>query len=324
MQTGFRGDPDESAWNFVDSSVESVSPVTCREGKIMDSMISPQTALADLTVILVTYNSAHCIPKLADVLTRVPHVIIVDNASNDGTAEKVSDLLPNATLLANDRNMGFGAANNVALKSVQTSFALLLNPDTAPDHHFFLQMIEAAHRLPEAAIIAPQLVKTNGTAEVNYRWPTVKWKSSGPAADGPCCVGFVCGAAMLFNMEKMTRIGFFDEDFFLYYEDEDLSQRAFMQDSQIVVMPDIRLVHVSRGSVKGERPLEAEFLRGYHHAQSKLLFEEKHLKGSRTLRWRTLSLAFLALPFRLIILQPKYLARLLGRIAGLTMYRRKT
>jgi GT2 family glycosyltransferase len=276
-----------------------------------------ENSLDSLTVIIVTYNSAHCMEALAPALRGLVHLIFVDNASNDDTIEKITKFLPNARLLSNDKNLGFGAANNRALQQITTPFALVLNPDTLPDSDFFEKMIQAAEQFPEAAMIAPQLIGRNGADEINYRWPDSEWVSKGSGAEGPCCVGFLCGAAILMNMKNMQRIGFFDEDFFLYYEDEDLSQRAFNTKLSMVVVPQIKLKHLSRGSVKGPAPLRSEFLRGYHHAQSKILFEKKHGKHANWLRWKTLGLALLSLPLRLLVPQPKYIARLLGRTVGL-------
>jgi N-acetylglucosaminyl-diphospho-decaprenol L-rhamnosyltransferase len=283
----------------------------------MSPRIPTNAQLCEVTVIVVTYNSAHCLPALQSVLTKIPHLIFVDNASNDRTAEMVTSFFPNAQLMVNEKNVGFGAANNLALRQTHTKFALILNPDTLPDLNFFHQMVQAAEQFPEAAMIAPQLVRGDDSTQVNYRWPSSRWNSRGPAAEGPCCVGFLCGAAVLLNMQKMAPVGFFDENFFLYYEDEDLSQRAFNLRAPMVVIPHIRLTHLSRGSVKGQAPLKSEFFRGYHHAQSKLLFEQKHGTNAHWLRWKTLILALLLIPFRILIPQPKYMARLIGRVAGL-------
>jgi GT2 family glycosyltransferase len=276
-----------------------------------------ENSLDSLTVIIVTYNSAHCMEAIAPSLKGLAHLVFVDNASTDDTAEKITELLPNARLLLNDKNKGFGAANNLALQQITTPYALLLNPDTLPGSDFFGKMIQAAEQFPEAGMIAPQLSGRNDADEINYRWPGSKWVSKGRGADGPCCVGFLCGAAILLNMKNMQKIGFFDEDFFLYYEDEDLSQRAFNAKISMVVAPQIKLKHLSRGSVKGSAPLRSEFFRGFHHAQSKILFEKKHGKQANWLRWKTLGLALLSLPLRLLVPQPKYIARLLGRTVGL-------
>lgn len=272
-----------------------------------------------ITVVIVTYNSAHCLPALAQGLQGVKHVVVVDNASDDDLALQLPQALPQAILLNNQKNQGFGAANNRALATVTTPYALLLNPDCLPTVKFLDGLCHAAARFPDAAIIAPHLIRRNGTPEVSYRWPATHWDSTGPAASGPCCVGFVCGAVMLLNMAVMKKVGFFDETFFLYYEDEDLCQRVFLASEQIVLVPELEITHLSRGSVKGPNPLKSEFIRGYHHAQSKLVFERKYFGAAhaRRLRWKTLVLAVLTLVPRLLLPQPRYLARLLGRIAGL-------
>ena len=279
----------------------------------------PRLDAGDVTVVVVTYNSAHCLPGLSSELQTMRNIIVVDNASDDDLQTQLSLTLPQASLLRNARNLGFGAANNRALAQVQTPYALLLNPDCLPTKEFLDGLLQAAADFPDAAILAPHLIRRNGTPEVSYRWPSTHWVSRGSKADGPCCVGFVCGAVMLLNMDVMKRIGFFDETFFLYYEDEDLCQRVFLAGQQIVLVPELEITHLSRGSVKGPNPLKSEFIRGYHHAQSKLVFERKYFGAALAarLRWKTLLLALLTLALRLLLPQPRYLARLVGRIAGL-------
>lgn len=73
-------------------------------------------SLDSLTVIIVTYNSAHCMGALAPALSGLVHLIFVDNASTDNTAEKITELLPNARLLLNNKNKGFGAAKEALIK----------------------------------------------------------------------------------------------------------------------------------------------------------------------------------------------------------------
>lgn len=276
-----------------------------------------------LTAISVTHNSGHCVDTLTSNLRCFDHIIIVDNASTDDGPAKIINTLPQAHLIQSGRNLGFGAANNLALKLVKTPYALLLNPDCITSESDIELLLSVAAEYPNAAVVAPQLVRPNGLYEISYRWPTGTWRSTGPMATGACCVGFVSGAAMLFNMRVMREIGFFDERFFLYYEDEDLCQRIFDAKRQIIMAPQARFTHLSRGSVRGKNPLRAEFFRGYHHAQSKLIFEQKHQSkaSAAKLRWRTLLLALLTLIPRLLLPQPKYLARLFGRIIGLSQFK---
>lgn len=274
--------------------------------------------LNQVTVITVTYNSAHCLAALGAALIDFPNVIVVDNGSDDDCATLTPSHLPQAHVLALSNNLGFGAANNRALAQVQTPFALLLNPDCEITPQAVLQMLHTAAQWPKTAMVAPQLLHPNGQAEVNYRWPHLLWNSRGPAiTEGPACVGFVCGAAMLLRMSAYEG-QFFDERFFLYYEDDDLCTRLFQQRQAMIIDPSATATHRSRGSVRGKSPLRSEYLRGYHHAQSKLIYASKYQSTVQAtaqrhkLLWQTA----LVLPLRLLAYNPRLLARMWGRFKG--------
>ena len=274
--------------------------------------------LNQVTVITVTFNSAHCLASLGASLAQFPHVIVVDNGSDDDCAAHVPIHLPQAQVLALSSNLGFGAANNRALAQVQTPFALLLNPDCEITRQSVEQLLHTANQWPNAAMVAPQLLQANGQPEVNYRWPHLMWHSRGPAVtEGPACVGFVCGAAMLLRMSAYNG-QFFDEQFFLYYEDDDLCTRLFNQRQAMLIDPAATATHRSRGSVRGRSPLRSEYLRGYHHAQSKLIYARKYQgiviarQQHRKLLWQTA----LALPLRLLAYNPRLLMRMWGRLQG--------
>jgi GT2 family glycosyltransferase len=280
--------------------------------------VADQAMLQDVTVVIVTFNSAHCLPELGRQLSACPHIIVVDNGSDDGCAKAVGQHLPNAQVIALPHNLGFGAANNRALAQVRTPFALLVNPDCEISPPASSQLLQTAHLWPEAAMVAPQLLQANGAPEINYRWPHLLWHSRGPAVtDGPACVGFVCGAAILLRMSAFGG-QFFDEQFFLYYEDDDLCTRLFNQRQAMVIDPAATATHRSRGSVRGKHPLRSEYIRGYHHAQSKLIYARKYqsrqiaLQQQRKLLWQT----SLALPLRLLAFNPRLLARMWGRFKG--------
>lgn len=275
-------------------------------------------ALAQVTVVVVTYNSAHCLASLGRSLVHCPHVTVVDNGSSDGCPDLVRQHLPHARVIALPTNLGFGAANNRALDAIQTPFALLLNPDCEITTETILGLLATANRLPDAAVVAPQLTDASGVPEINYRWPAVHWDSQGAGADGLTCVGFVCGAAMLFRMSSFAGVGFFDERFFLYYEDDDLCLRLFQAGRPMVIDPALRAVHRSRGSVRGKHPWRSEYLRGYHHAQSKLIFARKHLPPGhdQRLRSKLIVTTLLSLPLRLLLISPRLSARMLGRLRG--------
>ena len=284
--------------------------------------VADQAMLQDVTIVIVTFNSAHCLPELGRLLASCPHITVVDNGSDDGCVQAVGQHLPNAQVIALHNNLGFGAANNRALAQLQTPFALLLNPDCEITPQTIVQLLHTAHQWPQAAMVAPQLLQANGAPEVNYRWPHLLWHSRGPAVtDGPACVGFVCGAAMLLRMSAFGG-QFFDEQFFLYYEDDDLCTRLFNQRQAMLIDPQVTATHRSRGSVRGRSPLRSEYIRGYHHAQSKLIYTAKHVNAAtaRRLRTRLIWQTLLALPVRVVLFSPKLIARMWGRYQGVSRW----
>jgi GT2 family glycosyltransferase len=279
-----------------------------------------QELLNEVTVVIVTFNSAHCLHELGRHLATCPHIIVVDNGSDDGCAQLALTHLPQAQVIPLPTNLGFGAANNRALAKVKTPFSLLLNPDCEITLKAISQLLKTASKWPDAAIVAPQLLQANGAAEVNYRWPLLNWNSHGPAvSNGPACVGFICGAAMLLRISAFDSF-FFDEQFFLYYEDDDLCTRLFNQRQAMLIDPAATATHRSRGSVRGKSPLRSEYLRGYHHAQSKLIYTRKYksLHAASQQQSKLLWQTALALPLRVLAFNPRLLARMWGRFKGVT------
>lgn len=281
------------------------------------------TLLDQVTVLTVTYNSSHCVPALAEGLHGVPHVTVVDNASQDDSCAAVAAALPAARTIRLPQNLGYGAANNVGLAQVTTPYALLLNPDCLITPAQIGALVDAAQQWPEATIFVPQLLESQGRKQINYSWPRDAWEPRTGGAEGPLNVGYACAAVMLLNMRQLAHTGPFDTRFFLYYEDEDLCLRVFKRHGQILVLPHIEVTHLSRGSVKGAQPWRAEYWRGFHHAQSKIIFIDKHAGRQRATRarFRLMASACVNVLARMIILSPKHLARAWGRLRGVWQLR---
>ena len=290
---------------------------------IIDPLIvhdnAPALALAQVTVIVVTFNSAHCLPVLAQGLADCPHVIIVDNASADGCAALARELLPQARVIELPANQGYGAANNVGIAQADTPYVLLQNPDCVFDAAGIAELVRLAQADPYAAMWVPQLLEPDGRPQINYGMPRHWGEPNSMGAQGPLCVGYACAAALLMHRERMAPVGFFDPRFFLYYEDEDLCLRAFNAKLPIVVLPSVHVIHLSRSSVRGGRPWKAEYWRGWHHAQSKIRFTAKHFgraQGESLLR-RTLAVEVAHLGLRIVLVSPRLVARAWGRVRGL-------
>jgi N-acetylglucosaminyl-diphospho-decaprenol L-rhamnosyltransferase len=287
-------------------------------------------SLDDVTIVIVTYFSASCIPNLSKTLGYFKHVVFVDNGSTDNTKALVEQLIPHAKIIPLRENIGFGSANNRAFEICSTSYVAIVNPDIAFTPEAMQTLLSTATDFPDASFIAPQLINSDGKLDVSYRFPRFvsgikSWKVKGPAAEGPLSVGFASGAFLLAKREVLNILNGFDEDFFLYYEDDDLCSRAFNAGKSIIIEPKAVVTHFSRSSVKTSSEFKGEFFRAKHHTYSKFLFEKKHnaknyqanLTKKLVSLWLTALLAFI---LRVLIPSKKYLAylgRVCGRISGL-------
>ena len=276
-----------------------------------------------VTALVVSFNSGHCLAALGAGLQGLAQVILVDNASSDDTLAQAARHLPQARLLAQTSNLGFGAANNLGWRAAGTEFVLLINPDCLCSTEAIEQLVRTADAHPDASVVAPQLLGRRGDLDFSYRWRADGWASRGPGAQGPCCVGFVSGAAMLIRRAALQRVDGFDESFFLYYEDEDLCLRLIDQFGPILVDPAAQVQHLSRSSVAGPRRLQAEFIRGFHHIQSKFLFHHKHLDRPTGVarRWRYGLTALVEALLRMVLLDARRAARCIGRVSGAIGYK---
>lgn len=283
-------------------------------------MIASQT----YSVVVVGYNSQYWIEKHLSFYLACEHLIIVDNSSSDNTCEYVNATLPKAQLIRNSVNRGFGAACNQGIAAAATPYVVLLNPDCICTHAALALLLNVAETDNNVAIIAPQVLTKKNTPEVSYRMGLLKWsaKNNDPT-QGLLCVEFVTGACFMLRKAFIDTVNGFDEAYFMYYEDEDLCLRLRNAGYSIVVEPASIVQHFARSGSKqsGWRRLSSEFLRGHVHTASKLRFYKQYVGEKRafTLWLKLFSGTLISLPFRLLqaIVQPAYLARLLGRLKAL-------
>ena len=117
--------------------------------------------MSALTAIVVTHDSAHVLPACLDALRRegVP-AIVVDNASEDGSAELAQ--AHGARVIRNRRNEGYGRANNLGAAAADSEFLLILNPDLALESGAVAELLAAAERYGDAGLLAPRIVEPDG------------------------------------------------------------------------------------------------------------------------------------------------------------------
>ncbi|MBC8158825.1 MAG: glycosyltransferase family 2 protein [Rhodospirillales bacterium] len=232
-------------------------------------------AFDDVTVVIVTFNSARTIVECVGTLPNGIRVIVVDNASTDGTCALVEQARPDVEIVRNTVNEGYGFANNQGMALVKTDFGLILNPDTLVDGEALSHLMAAADRNPDAAMIAPLLLRPRGGFELPLMGP---WEKNHHQAqtepDGDFCTWFLTGAALLCNMVAWKHVGGFDEAIFLYNEDADLALRFNALGYSQIVTPLAKVPHVGGGSVP--QTLRVRWLKDWHMTWSNYYFEGKY------------------------------------------------
>lgn len=236
----------------------------------------------ELSVIIVSYNTRdltlRCLADLyADLgnagLSERSEVIVVDNASGDGSADAILQSFPQVHLIASDRNLGFGAANNRAMAVARGELFLLLNSDAFLHPGAIRALIDQLATNPRTAAVGCRLLCPDGSLQVScFRYPTPLrawlenlWIASvaPPASrlgdfmrwphDAEADVDFVIGACMLVRASVYREVGGFDESFFLYAEETDWQYRMKRAGWRIAFTPRGLATHVGGASGAPER-----------------------------------------------------------------------
>lgn len=221
-----------------------------------------------ITAIIVTYNSASVLePCLVALRQAGVHICVVDNASADDTVAMAQ--AAGAEVIANPRNEGYGRANNIGARAAKTPFLLFINPDAVVTEGAVPALLQAAKANPSAALFAPVLKEPDGTL----------------SRERPGLLGaYLSGACLLVAREPFLRMGGFDEQIFLFYEDDDLSRRIRDAGKGIRVVEGARVRHVLGGS-SGKRGGKGQFVVRYHQAWSRFYVARKYGIALPLLPW---------------------------------------
>jgi len=263
----------------------------------------------DLSVLIVSYNSRRLIDALLDGLARElapldAEVVLVDNASHDGSADHVASRHPWVRLVRSEHNLGFAAGNNLAARHAQGRVLLLLNPDALPEPGAIARGLArldddarvgmAGGRLIDAAgatqpsgrlfpSLARELVVLSGLAArfpQSRVWGAMDRSWADPAQ--PAQVDWVPGAFALMRHALFDSLGSFDERFFLYYEEVDLCRRVQAAGYRVMLWPDLRVQHIggeSARTVQGAAVSRSGSQLTLWRARSGLLYYRKNHGG---------------------------------------------
>ena len=220
-------------------------------------------------------------------------VFVVDNASNDGTVDYLKEHYPWLTLIANEENVGFPRANNMALERCTGNVVLVLNPDTVVPKHFLHDIVAHFDNNADAGAVGVQM--TDGTGrylpeskrgytdlrtsffKLTYLWhlfpksPIFNNYYLGQYdKDKVCFAPSLSGACMAFKRELMQRVGMFDTAYFMYCEDNDLSYRMNNASAGNMYRGDLHVIHFKGACT----PPRMQNIRYFY--KSMLLFASKY------------------------------------------------
>lgn len=193
-----------------------------------------------ISIIIPNWNGVellkNCLPSIIKQVFKDFEVIIVDNGSTDESIQYLKTNFPNFKIIKLSKNIGFAGAVNRGIKKALGEYIILLNNDTEMNKNCLKYLVEAADKHSEAGMVAAKIknfyhrnIIDNAGDEIDiigHSFTRGTGKTDGPKFNKPEYVFLVTGGGGLFKKEVFNKIGFFDEDYFLYMEDIDLSFRA--------------------------------------------------------------------------------------------------
>ncbi len=269
-------------------------------------MTSSSPDLPDISIVIVSFNTRDVLRECLQSIERESSGIqvetwIVDNNSSDGSAEMIEQEFPQARLIRSQTNLGFGAANNLALEQARGRYIVLLNSDAFLGVDSLRLALQHMDEHPQAGLGGARLIGRDHSWQPSGRmFPSIlndafvylglasrypqsrifgrfdrTWADQSLAAE----VDWAVGAFSIIRSEALAKVGFFDPAFFLYSEEVDLCRRIKTAGYQIWYWPDIVVVHVGGESSRQVKTLEmsstgAQLIRW--RMRSTLLYYRKH------------------------------------------------
>ena len=230
-------------------------------------------SVADVTVIIVNYDSLTCLKRCLGQLQlqtiRPAHTLVVDNSDGGDCCDLAAEF-PDIEVVVTSRNIGFSAANNLGIAKCRTSLIALLNPDAFPESDWLANIVAAASRNPQAACFGSVQLSDDNTAIIDGLGDSYStggvFKREGHGRAVSDLVGIQarqifspCAAAALYRRDALETVGGFDEDFFCYGEDVDLGFRLRVAGWKSMLVPDAVVRHVGSASSGGARSVFATY-----------------------------------------------------------------
>ena len=217
----------------------------------------------DITAVITSFKSKNKIINCIKSLGKEIDIIIVENSNDENFKNRLENDFPNLKCILSNLNLGYAKGNNLGLSKVKTKYALIINPDAEVHSDAIDNFIFTAKSNPEFAIIAPYVQEA-------------RQKNNNQIKEGIHEVKNVKGFAMFLNLEQFKEVGFFDENFFIYFEEIDLCKRLIKRKKKIYLDTNIKINHSGGTSHDEAINYEMEKSRNWHWMWSSFYFHRKH------------------------------------------------
>jgi GT2 family glycosyltransferase len=229
----------------------------------------------EVTIIILAYKSSHIIKNcLKNIINKGYKIVIVDNGSEDNLEDILKPNYQNSgiELILLQNNVGFSKGNNIALRKVKTKYALLLNPDAIIDEESIDNMVIEAEKDMDIAMVNPlffgeDIPTKNEILQKRKNLKDVEYAN------------FICCGASLMRMEIFKKIGFLDENIFLYGEDDEISHRVISNNYKNITATKSTCSHINQASVKIENKWQKYkmlYFRSWHQGWGKTYLKRKN------------------------------------------------
>ena len=214
----------------------------------------------DLTVVIVTFKSESKIFSCIDSIPNDLSIIVVENSNNLKFKQNIESIYSNVKCVLSGANKGYAVANNIGLNLVKTKYALILNPDATLYKDTIINFFKSIKIANDFWLVGPA---NNQSKNLSFR-DKISLE-----------VNNLKGFAIFLNLEKFDK-KFFDENFFLYFEEIDLCKSVRDKGGKILIFKDVLINHLGASSVEKKQKFELEKNRNWHWMWSSFYFHKKH------------------------------------------------
>ncbi len=219
----------------------------------------------DITVVITTFKSESKIYDCLNSINPSVKIIVIENSNNLKFKEKLEIEYPNLKCYLAGENLGYAKGNNFGLAKVQSKFALIINPDARLGDSALENFFKSCKAKQDFAIISPFIQERNDN-NINNQLE----KKDLVEVDN------VKGFAMFLNIEQFRDVGYFDDNFFIYFEEIDLCRRIKKKKKKIYLDPSIKIFHAGGQSHDVDINFEMELSRNWHWMWSTFYYHKKY------------------------------------------------